>query len=139
MGYEEKRAAIQAKLDAAKAERLARDEKELDQLEEYFVDPAYVVVRLDEAAPGFAGHLVGTRPKGPAYERFKQILWRDSAQRGVIEAKSRAGAELARACLVYPSPEEYAKLVAEYSFVPDKFAEALIDAARAGAEAEGKG
>lgn len=139
MGYAEKRAEIQKKLDVAKTAREARDEKELEVIEQYLVDDGYVVVRLPDAAPNFVGHVVCHRPKGPAYERFKQTMWKDSAQRGVTEAKSRAGAELANLCLVYPAQPDYQALIAEYAFVPDKIAEAMINAAQAGADAEGKG
>ena len=139
MSYADKMIEIQKGLDVKKAAREKRDEDEIDKIAPYFADDTHVVVRVPDAAVKFPGHLVGTRPMGPAYERFKQILWKDSTQRGVAEAKSRAGGELARHCLVYPSAEVYDSMVAEYAFLPDKFAEALIEAARAGAEAEGKG
>lgn len=143
MGYDEKIAELQKKLDEAKLAREARDEKELDELIAKSLHPALddtlVLVRVQDAPPHLPGHIVGTRPSGPQNDRFKQLMWKDSSQRGVVEAKSRAGEQLAAQCLVYPTKERYAELCAAFVMVPEKFAKALIEGAEAGAEATGKG
>ncbi len=140
MSYEEKKAEIEKRRAERAAERLARDTKELEgEVGDMLLSDEMVLVRFPEADVSLPGHYVGRRPRAPEIARFKSIMWRDNAQRGAIEAKANAGADLARQCRVYPSAERYDALVDAHAMVPDRVAQALIEAAQAGAEAEGKG
>jgi hypothetical protein len=143
MGLAEKRAELEKQRVAIADEKKARSDAEEERLIDEFgvglVDGSFVLVKLPDSPASMPGHYVGCRPAGPAVKRFTETMWRDSNQRGVLDAKASAGADLARLCLKYPEPERYAALVAAYAAAPDIIAEALIHAARAGAAAEGKG
>jgi len=59
------------------------------------------------------------------YKRFRAALF-DDAQ------KSDAMEQLARACVVYPSREEFAQLLEDFPAVAEGIAGKLLDAARGG-------
>jgi hypothetical protein len=144
MGIAEKRAQIEQQLAAIKEARAKRNEAEeeklLDEHGVSLLDGSLVMLPLPETAPDLPGHYVGCRPLGPAMDRFRSIMWRDSGQRGATEAKARAGRELARFCLKYPSPSDFERLCdGEWAGAVDQIASALVRAAQAGLEAEGKG
>lgn len=137
--YEERMAELQKLRDGAADARRKRDEKELDEFFDLLLEEQNVLIRFPESTPDLPGHVVCHRP-GPAQaQRFKAIMWKDAGQRGVLEQKQKAGADLARQCLVWPAVERYNALVEAYPMAPDKIAQLLIQAAEAGAEAEGKG
>lgn len=138
-GYAERLAVLRKTKASTTSERDARDLRELDdpRVQELLADETNVVVRFKDAPPDMPGHYIGCRPSGPAIAFFKQTMWKDSAQKGVIEAKARAGEHLASQCRLYPSAEDYARLVAEFPLAPDRISKALIEAAEGGAEAEG--
>lgn len=130
------------RFDAFSRQRDARKEKdELELFEK--LGPAfkleYIVVECRDAAPELPQFVVFHRPSGPQTDRFKTQMWKDSKERGVVEAKARAGADLAVQCLAWPSIEEYTKLIDANRMLPDKVAGILVEEAQAGAEAAGKG
>lgn len=140
MGYAEKLAQLAKLRDDEEQKRRARDEAELnDELFALASDPKNVFVRVPEAPSHLPGHVICRTPGAPQIQRFREIMFRDSAQRGAIAAKASAGSDLASQTRLYPSAEKYAELVAECPMLPDKIAQLLIQAAEAGAVAEGKG
>ena len=140
MSYAEKLAELAKLRDGEETKRRARDEQELDeQLFAPASDPKNVFVRVPDAPSHLPGHVVCRVPGQPQIQRFREIMFRDSAQRGAVAAKAAAGSDLASQTRLYPSAERYADLVAECPMLPDKIAQLLIQAAEAGAVAEGKG
>ena len=120
------------------------EKKETDELEicellgpSYKID--FIVIECKDAAPELPQFVVYNRPTGPQTDRFKAQLWKDSKEKGAVEAKSRAGAELARQCLKWPSPELYEQLLDANRMFADKAAGFLIEEVQAGADLAGKG
>lgn len=129
----ESRAAKNDLLKKSKLERDLQEEIELD----HFLD-THRKLKID-TAPEFPGCVIYRLPSPGEASRFRQIMWKESKERGVVEAKAKAGGELARACVVYPSREKYEELVATYTTLPDAVAKAIMQASDAEAEEEGKG
>lgn len=138
MDYKTKLAEIMTKRDPARAEREERDLCDLEEIADYIADESYVVLQFPDADASLPGHVVVRRPSGVLMERFRHTMWRDAAQRGATEAKSAAGAQLAAACLKWPTPERYKALCEAFSGAADKVAAALIEASQASAQELGK-
>lgn len=138
--YDKAQQRIQAKREAKKAERLARDEKEMVEHIEPLLEAHedYEVVRVPEADKEFVGHVVIRPPEDGEMKRFKHVIFNDKAK-GAIEAKAKSTAELGASCVKYPDKERYDALVLRYPGVADIVGSRAVDLARAGAELEGKG
>lgn len=96
------------------------------------------IIHFEDVEEG-AAHVVVTTPTSGQYSKFRHTLHKDSRDRGVVEAKAKAGAELAAQCIVYPDREAYAKLCESYPAVSDAVAKKCIHLAEAGAAELGKG
>lgn len=140
MGYAEKLAELQKLRDDEESKRRKRDEDEMgDELFALASDPKNVFVRVPEAPSHLPGHVVCRLPAPVQVQRFRELMWRDSKERGVVAAKAAAGADLVQQTRLYPSADKYSDLTAAISMLPDKLAEILIKAADGAAVAEGKG
>lgn len=138
---------LQTKRSAAKAAdkalRVARDERELEDLMEgnvkdVVLDDRTVLVRIPDAPPNMPGHYVGKIPAGPAYHRFQKSVWTDGTNRGAAEEKSKAMALIATQCRIYPDAEQFQALLAMFPAVGDSCGSEVLAAAAGGAKAEGK-
>lgn len=128
--------------DDADKQRAARRQQDKLALFEKFGPSVFldlIVIECRDAAPDLPQFVALSRPTGPQTDRFKHQMWKDSKDRGVVEAKARAGADLVRQCLAWPSPEDYERLIDANRMLPDKAASALLEEVQAGAEAMGKG
>lgn len=139
--YEQMKAEIEAARAPAKAARLARDlaEMENDVLPAMLCNETCEILRVADAPADLPGHVVVRAPEPVEMDRFRHVMFRESKERGVVEAKSRAGGQLGASCVVYPDKERYAALVAKFSGIPDEVAKLALKMSDAGAEAEGKG
>ena len=97
MSYAEKLAELAKLRDGEETKRRARDEQELDeQLFALASDPKNVFVRVPDAPSHLPGHVVCRVPGQPQIQRFREIMFRDSAQRGAVAAKAAARSGVAR-------------------------------------------
>lgn len=141
MGFAEIIARRNKALDVEAAARKARDDKEAEapEVEALLLDGENIVIHCSESSVDMPGLVICRKPSPEQVARFKQLMWKDSKDRGVVEAKSKAGEQMARHCLLYPPPERYAALVAKYGMIPEKVSKSLIEAAEAAADEVGKG
>lgn len=139
MGYDDRMREIRDRREnATKKEREARDEKDLDQIAELLGDAANGFVRVPDAAPELVGHVVFRRPTKQEIARYRAIVRRDSSERGAVEAKAKAGQELAAQCRVWPEPDQYEQLLEAHPMVADAIAVELFRLAEGGAREEAK-
>jgi hypothetical protein len=138
--YEELQAIRAKKLADDKTAREKRDVDELQKLIDggFLDDPRAVLVHFPDAPADLPGHYVGKTPSTGVAQNFRHTMWSDSTKAGVVEAKSKAGAGMARMSKTYPEDERYNALIIACPFVPDRIAESLIKAAEAGAADEAK-
>jgi len=135
---------LMAKRGESKAEQKAkREERDVAELQKLLddgilADETAVLVRFPDAPPDLPGHYVGRCPSQAVAQKFRHTMWQDSSKAGIVEAKSKAGAQMASQCRMYPDETRYAALVAAFPMVPDRISQALIKAAEAGADQEGK-
>ena len=133
----EVREARASKTAAATAAKRSRDLLEEIETDALLDEPANRRMKIDTAAD-FPGWIVFRLPKPAEASRFRHIMFRDAGT-GVVEAKAKAGGELALSCVVHPERASYLALVASYPTLPDAIAKAVLSASDAEAEAEEKG
>ena len=140
MAYADWQAKIQAKRDGEAKAREKRDEDEMDQHVGPIMlgrsDVDYLHVPL--AAAHLPGHIVLRLPKPAEIKMVRFHMWRDAKEAGAVEAKAKAGIQLAAQCLVYPSPEKYTELTETYASVGDEAGKKAFLMAGAGADADAK-
>lgn len=138
--HEENIAKYQEKIDADVIARKKRDDDEFDALVEAgtLPDRRLISVLLPGLPPDMPGRYIGRIPSQAVAQKFRHTMWGDSAKSGMVEAKSKAGAQMASQQRVYPTAEQYSDICDAYPMVVDRIAQALVTAAEAGAEQEGK-
>jgi hypothetical protein len=141
MTYQEVLAKRQKALDVDIAARKARDDEQasLPEVQDLICDPDNVVIHCSEASAELPGFVICHRPGPAQVARFKQLMWKDSKDKGVIEAKAKAGEDLVRQCLKWPPAEQYAAMTNKYGMLPDRVAKFLYEASEAAADEAGKG
>lgn len=112
------RAVREPKIEAAAAERAARDTDELDAvfaaLDEIGGTWEENVLQVKDAPPDRAGHVVVRRPNKGELARHRSIVIRANVanpERGSVEARAKASSDLALNCVVYPPAEKYQALL----------------------------
>ena len=128
---------------AREAWEAAREKRSKQEWEEH-VEPLllehvgeYFEVEIKAASADYSQWVVIRLPTKGEYAKLRFTMW-DDKKAGAIEAKAKAGRQLAECCRVWPSVEEYEKLVERYPDVAEQCGEAAFKLARAGADADAK-
>ena len=113
---EELQAKIQAAKDAERKARKDRSDKEFEEIADLLIsNPSHSLVEVEEAPVDLPGFVVLRIPKKAEFNKFRSTLWGSD-----LEAKSKAGIDLASVCVVYPSRDRYMALVEALPGVADR-------------------
>lgn len=144
MAYADKlKAILDAKKAKHEAERLTRDEKELDDIAALISEEGTGFLRT-HAAPDLPGHVVFRTPSRREFAAFHHAQFVNPNERGAQDRKSKAGPNLGNSCVIHPdvkTPEGKASLDKLYEAIPgleDQIAAAVIALAQGRVEEEGK-
>jgi hypothetical protein len=140
MDIEAKRRELEARREKAEQERKTRDELDwLQALEEGHLDAEEnIVVRFPSARADLPGLAVARPIRQVEMRRVRSIMLQGDRP-GALEAKAKLNMEIATSCLLYPDRKRFDALCDVHADVADEVAGAILRAARAGAQSEGKG
>lgn len=139
---EAKREARKAKARKAYEARLAVDLEAIDAIEEQLGDNNVAVVRLSGLLSEDLPAAVACRcPKPAELKRFRESILpsKDSRNRETTPDKIGATEQLARACLVYPDKEVFARMCEARSGIAVQLGGQAVALAVGIEESEGKG
>lgn len=138
---EERRAARRRANEGAKQAQHAIDLERLDALEEQHGWDAVEPLHLSRYEPGCATMLIALLPR-MADAKYKRFMQRANGDKSKASHKLEAGEELARSCLIYPSPTDDAELYnSTVDFAPGilgHLAKTIVEAVQGKEEDEGK-
>jgi hypothetical protein len=136
---EQRRKERQAAADEARLEQEAIDMEAIDKLEEEYGVEGFVFVRLNSHCPGLPTLAAAVNASGPQLKRYRaevDVVTKDQQTR--VKNTTEASEQLARACLKYPSKEEYAAMCEARGGLGANLGQALVERAQAKSAADAK-
>lgn len=102
-----------AQVEAGQVERILReaaDEEKIAELEASYPD-GFASVRLNSPITGYPGFVAARDCSGAEYKRYQASVKTRVVGKAVeVDSSSEHSAQLARACLIYPESDDFAKM-----------------------------
>lgn len=135
MTYDDMMEEVEAERQKLLEQCAKRDAEELPEVKRLLIeDPNRIHLRCCPTDPSMPGNIVCRLAAPEQFRRWRDTMWRDKSEPGMVEAKAKAAGLLAEGCRLYPPKERWDAMLLKYPAIGDTVGLACKEAAEASAK-----